>query len=96
MVYIDQLTGKQSQHIENRVKNCSVEKTGPAEYRVSCDEPGKADRRVQFGLLGDRGIAVCTDWQTGKECDANKNKRPCCHAVKAFREFEKSIESKAA
>lgn len=92
MVFIDQVSGRQSQHIEQRVKDCVVEQVGPAEYRVSFpDHEDKPDRRVTLGLLGDRGIAVCLDWITNAPCEANQNKRPCCHCVAAVREFASGI-----
>ena len=92
MVYLEQLQGRQSQHIESRVARCSVEQVGPAEYRVKCNQEGKTDKRVTLGLLGERGIAVCVDWESGKDCEANRNERPCCHAVKVYREFEAGVE----
>lgn len=92
MVYIDLLAKRQSQRIESRVSRCSVEQVGPAEYRVNCNEEGKTDKRVTLGLLGERGIAVCVDWESGKACEANRKEIPCCHAVKAYREFEGGVE----
>lgn len=96
MVYLEQLQGRQSQHIESRVSRCTVEQVGPAEYRINCNEEGKSDKRVTLGLLGERGIAVCVDWESGKPCQANRNEGPCCHAVKAYRHFESSVEKEAA
>lgn len=56
MIYLEQLQGRQSQHIESRVSRCSVEQTGPAEYRINCNEEGKTDKRVTLGLIGERGV----------------------------------------
>lgn len=92
-VYIEQLQGRHSKHIESRVAKCSVEQVGPAEYRV---KEGESDKRVSLGLLGDRGIAVCKDFKTTKPCEANKNEMPCCHCVAAYRDFENSVKGKAA
>lgn len=96
MVYLDLLAKRQSQHIESRVSRCTVEQVGPAEYRVKCNQEGKSDKRVTLGFLGERGIAVCVDWVSGKDCEANRNERPCCHAVKVYREFEDGVESEVA
>lgn len=92
MVYLDLLAKRQSQRIESRVSRCSVEQVGPAEYRVNCNEEVKSDKRVTLGFLGERGIAVCVDWESGKACEANRNEKSCCHAVKVYREFESSVE----
>lgn len=96
MVYIEQLQGRHSQRIESRVSHCSVEQVGPAEYRINCNQEGKTDKRVTLGLLGKRGIAVCKDWKSGKPCEANRNEGPCCHAVKAYREFVEQETKEAA
>lgn len=96
MVYIEKLQGRQSQHVESRVSHCTVEQVGPAEYRINCNQEGKTDKRVTLGLLGERGIAVCVDWESGAPCEANRNERPCCHAVAAYRHFESTVEQEAA
>lgn len=90
------IQGRQSQHIESRVSHCTVKQVGPAEYRINCNQEGKADKRVTLGLLGERGIAVCVDFYSNEPCRANANGIACAHGVAAYREFVEKETKEAA
>jgi hypothetical protein len=102
MTYLEKITGPLSNRITERAKHCSAVKIGLGIYRVTpmtlgfTKHHGKAKRRVQFGLNGNRIFVICTDFYTGQACEANDRGNACCHAVAAYWRFLRSAEKEQA
>lgn len=98
MIYLNSILEDLSSHILTRAKHCSAVKIGHGEYRVTpmtygfSKHHGKAKRRVQFGLHGQRVFVLCSDYHTAEVCPANDRGRVCCHVVAAYWRFLRSAE----